>query len=119
VTAARIACWDDAVAAALALAGTELSTSYGQPAVKCAANGRAFLNVGHEPDTSFVVQIDRDTVEILKETDPDTFWQTAHYEGWPAVLVRYRSADPERVRDVIARAQEQAAARKPARPRRK
>ena len=34
---------------------------------------------------------------MLKETDPDTFWQTPHYEGWPGVLVRYGSADPERV----------------------
>ena len=119
MTAAPIASWDDAVACALALPGTELSTSYGKPAVRVAANGRAFLHVGREPDTSFVVEIDRDTVEILKETDPDSFWQTAHYQGWPAVLVRYDSADPERVHDVIARAHEQAAARKPARARRK
>jgi hypothetical protein len=116
---APIASWDDAVAYALTLPGTELSTSYGKPAVKVAANGQVFLNVGREPDSSFVLHIDRDTVEILKETDPETFWQTPHYEGWPAVLVHFASADPERVRDVIARAHEQAAAKKPTRPRRK
>jgi hypothetical protein len=119
MTDVAIASWDDAVACALALPGTELATSYGKPAVKLAANGRPFLHVGREPETYFVVEIDRDTVEILKETDPDSFWQTAHYQGWPAVLVRFGSTDPERVRDVIARAHEQAAARKPARPRRK
>jgi hypothetical protein len=53
---------------------------------------------------------------MLKETDPATFWQTPHYEGWPGVLVRYASDDPERVLAVIERAHEQALARKPKRP---
>lgn len=64
--------WDEAVAFALTLPDTELSTSYGQPAVKVRSNGRAFLNTGHEPDTSFVVAVDADSVEMLKETDPAT-----------------------------------------------
>jgi len=38
------------------------------------------------------------------ETDPATFWETDHYRGWPAVLVRFGSADPERVETVIRRA---------------
>jgi hypothetical protein len=96
-----IGSWDEAVAFALSLPGTELSTSYGKPAVK--ANGRAFLYTGREEETSFGVAIDPGTVDMLKETDPDTFWQTPHYEGWPAVLVRYGSKDPERVREVISR----------------
>ena len=53
----------------------------------------------HEPDTSFGVAIDLDTIEILKETDPDTFWQTPHYVGWEGVLIRYDSDDEERVRE--------------------
>src|SRR5690349_14718778 len=69
--------WDKAVVFALTLPDTELSTSYGKPAVK--VNGRAFLYGSREPDSSFGVGIDRDSVELLKETDPDTFWQTPHY----------------------------------------
>ncbi|HEU0100606.1 MAG TPA: MmcQ/YjbR family DNA-binding protein, partial [Allosphingosinicella sp.] len=72
--------WDEAAAFALSLPGTELSTSYGKPAVK--VNGRAFLYTGRE-EGSLGVAIDLDTVEMLKETDPDTFWQSPHYEGWP------------------------------------
>ena len=109
--------WEKAVAFALTLPGTELSTSYGKPAVK--VNGRAFLYTGHEARTSFGVGIDMDTVEILKETDPDTFWQTPHYEGWPAVLIRYGSHDPERVRDVIGRSRDWAAAKPKAKPRKR
>ncbi len=109
-----IGSWDEAVAFALSLPGTELSTSYGKPAVK--VNGRAFLYPGRE-EGSFGVAIDLDTVEMLKETDPGTFWQSPHYEGWPAVLVRYGSSDPERVRETIERSHAWTAAKPKPRPR--
>jgi hypothetical protein len=101
--------FDEAIAFALTLPETELSTSYGKPAVK--VNGRAFLFTSHEADTSFGLALDLDTIEILKETDPDTFWQTPHYEGWTGLLVRYSSADPERVRAMIERSRDWTAAR--------
>ncbi|MEO7178810.1 MAG: MmcQ/YjbR family DNA-binding protein [Allosphingosinicella sp.] len=109
--------WDEAVAFASSLPGAELSTSYGKPAVK--VNGRAFLFTSHEAETSFGVAVDLDTVEILKETDPDTFWQTPHYEGWPGVLVRYGSPDAERVKEVIERSHAWTAAKPRPRPRKK
>lgn len=115
----RIRSFEDAIAFALTLPDTELSTSYGQPAVKIVSNGRAFLYPSHEADTSFGVSIDMDTIEILKETDPDTFWQTPHYEGWPGVLIRYDSADPERVRSVIIRSRDWTAARPKVKPRKR
>jgi hypothetical protein len=115
----RIDSWEKAVAYALSLPDTILSTSYGKPAVKVASNGRAFLYIGREPESSFGVAIDMDSVEILKETDPDTFWQTPHYEGWPAVLVRFGSADPERVLSVIERSRDWTAAMPPPRSRKK
>ncbi len=111
--------WDEAVAFALTLSGTELGTSYGKPAVKVAANGRAFLFASHEADTSFAVAMDLDTIEILKETDPATFWQTPHYMGWEGVLVRYDSPEAERVRDVIERSRAFVAAKPIARPRKR
>jgi hypothetical protein len=111
--------WDDAVAHALSLPDTELGTSYRRPAVKVASNGRAFLYTGHEDQTSFGIAIDLDTVEMLKETDPDTCWQTPHYEGWPAVLIRYDSPDPDRVKAMIDRSREWTAAKKPVKPRKK
>ena len=117
--AERIASFEDAVAYALSLPDTVLSTSYGKPAVKVASNGRAFLYTGHEVKTSFGIAIDLDTVEILKETDPDTFWQTPHYEGWPAVLIRYGSADPERVSIMIERSRDWTAAKPKVKPRKK
>ncbi len=111
--------FDEAVAFALTLPDTELSTSYGKPAVKAASNGRAFLYPGHESDTSFAISIDLDTIEILKATDPSTFWQTPHYEGWTGVLIRYDSKDQERIREVIERARDWTAAKPPPRPRKR
>ena len=62
--------WDEAVVHALTLPDTELATAYGKPAVKITSNGRGILGPGHEPQDSFVMLIDRDTVEMLLETDP-------------------------------------------------
>ena len=106
--------WERIFTHAAALPGAEVSTSYGQPAVK--ANGYVLISPGREPD-SFCLHIDRDTKAMLIETDPDTYWETPHYQGWPALLVRYASADPERVLATIERALEEAIAkrRKPAR----
>jgi hypothetical protein len=109
--------FDEAVAYALTLPGTELSTSYGKPAVKVASNGRAFLYPSHEADTSFGVAIDLDTIELLKATDPGTFWQTPHYEGWEGVLIRYDSNDEARVREIIERSRDWVAAKPPVKPR--
>jgi hypothetical protein len=111
--------WDKVEAFALTLPGAERSSSYRMPSVKVAANGRAFVWTGHEADTSFAVALDLGTVEILKETEPETYWQSSHYAGYPIVLVRYDSPDPDRVRQAIGQAREQAAAKKPARKRKK
>jgi hypothetical protein len=111
--------FDEAVAYALTLPDTERGSSYGKPAVKVASNARAFLFPSHEADTSFGVAMDLDTIELLKATDPDTFWQSPHYEGWEGVLVRYDSKDDERVREVIGRSRDFVAAKPKARPRRR
>lgn len=111
--------WDKVEAFALSLPGTGRGSSYRMPSVFVAANGRGIVWTGREADTSFAVMIDLGTVEMLKETEPETYWQSKHYEGYPAVLVRYDSPDPERVRWVIEQAYEQAAAMLPKRKRKK
>lgn len=110
---------EQAIAHALTLPGTERSTSYGQPAVKIAANGQLFLAKGHEPASSFCLRLENGLVDILIETAPETFWQSPHYVGHPALLVRFASPEQDRVREAIARAHEIAAARKPVRPRKR
>ena len=56
---------------------------------------------------------------MLKETDPETFWQSRHYEGNRVSAGPLSSEDPDRVRDVIEQAHDQRAAMKPVRTRKK
>ena len=108
--------WDAVATFALSLPDTLAELYYGGPAIKVASNRRAFVSAGREHG-SFVLTIDRETKDVLLETDPATFWQTPHYEGSAGLLVRYDSTDPDRVRAMIERARDQAAARKAAKPR--
>ncbi|MGZ8337070.1 MAG: hypothetical protein ACXWU1_10460 [Allosphingosinicella sp.] len=108
------ATWDEVVAFALALPATELATSYGKPAVKL--RGKAFVYPGREPGSFCLAPPIREKwtgaarpasrshargawrpVHLLMETEPETFWETPHYRGWPAVLVRYGSPSRERI----------------------
>jgi len=93
--------WEDVVTMALALPGAELSRSYGRPAIK--VRGKAFAATGRKDD-HFVLWATLDEVDMLIETEPRVFFQTDHYKGWPAVLVRYATADPERIAALLERA---------------
>jgi hypothetical protein len=93
--------WDDVVALALALPGAELSTSYGRPAMK--VRGKMFVITG-KSDDHFVLPATLDEIDMLIETQPEVFFQTPHYVGWEAVLVRYATVDPERITVLIERA---------------
>ena len=93
--------WAEVAAFALSLPDTEASTSYGNPAIKL--RGKPLLFPSREPD-SFGVMVPHGEKELLMETEPDTFWETPHYSGYPAVLVRYGRPSRERIELVIQRA---------------
>jgi len=93
--------WAEVAAFALSLPDTELSTSYGKPAVRL--RGKVFLFPGRE-EGSFAVMSPLDEKELLMETEPDTFWETPHYSGYPAVLVSFDSPSHDRIELVIKRA---------------
>jgi hypothetical protein len=100
--------WEDVVAIGLALPGAELSRSYGRPALK--VRGKAFAATG-KADDHFVLMAELDEIDVLMDTEPRVFFQTDHYKGWPAVLVRYGSADPERIAALLERAWERRASK--------
>ena len=100
--------WETIVAVGLNLPGTELGTSYGRPAIK--VRGK-MISCGGKADDHFVLSATLDEIEMLKDTDPACFYQTPHYEGWPAVLVRYAAADSERIAALIERAWERQASK--------
>jgi hypothetical protein len=100
--------WEEVVAFARTLPGAELSRSYGRPALK--VRGKAFAATGKQDD-HFVLMAELDEVEMLMETEPAVFFQTDHYKGWPAVLVRYAEADAERFHVLLERAWRRRASR--------
>lgn len=108
--------WETVVDYALSLPDTMLTTYFGGPAIK--ANDRPVVTPSREPD-SFALHIDKDKVEMLMEIDPDTFWQTPHYHGYPALLVRYDSANLELVLDQIRASRDWAMTRPKPKPRKK
>jgi len=94
--------WDAVVAAGLALPGVAEGSSYGKPALKL--RGKTLAGTTAPDRGSFVLQVTLAEKDVLLATDPDTFWQTDHYRGWPAILVRYGTPATERIVLHLARA---------------
>lgn len=92
--------WDDAVAYARTLPEVAMESFYGTPCPKL--NAKALISPGHEKG-SFCLMVTKPEKEILIETDPETFWETPHYQGYPAVLVRYGTDSRERIELYIQR----------------
>ena len=72
-----------------------------------------------EPQEAFALHMEMTTKQIVLETHPETFFQTAHYAGHPTVLVRYDASDDDLIREMNRRAADWARAKAPPRPRKK
>ena len=92
---------DDVFAYALSLPGTEDSTQHDKRCVRL--RGQWILNDNREND-AVAIALDTLTVEFLMETAPETYFQTPHFHGYPAVLARYQNADVDRLKEQIDKA---------------
>ena len=63
----------------------EEGTSYGTPAWRCRGKLLARL---HQDDASIVLRVGTETRDHLLQADPETFFVTDHYAGYPMVLAR-------------------------------
>ncbi|MDB5623352.1 MAG: hypothetical protein JWR39_1915 [Devosia sp.] len=66
------------------LPGVERSTSYGTPALK--VNGASFVRLKN--GETLVLLCPDEQKALLMEISPEIYFETDHYVGWPAVLVR-------------------------------
>jgi len=94
--------WAAVVATGLALPGVEQGSRYGRPALLF--RGRMLAATTAPDPASFVLHVTLPDKEVLIDTDPATFWETDHYRGWPAVLVRYGTTATGRIATLLARA---------------
>ena len=78
--------WDDVVELGTRLPGVEVGTSFGTPALKVRKKGMCRLRTG--PDALVVRVTDLGEREMLLRSEPEVFFTTPHYDGWPYVLVR-------------------------------
>ena len=78
-----------AIAASTNLPGIEAGTSYGTPSLKVAGKFMARLR---DADT-LVVRCPLAEKAFLLEAAPDLFYETDHYKGYDAILLRLDVAD--------------------------
>jgi hypothetical protein len=103
----------------LQLPEVEEGTMYGKPALKI--HGKAFVCMSShksaEPD-SLVVRADFEQRAELLNADPNVYYITDHYKGYPAVLVRLARVTPDILRDLLGMAYRYVAGEAGPRPKR-
>jgi len=87
-------------AKATGLPGIEQSTSYGTPSLTL--RGKFLMRV-KDPDT-LVFRCSMDEKRFLMEAEPSIYFETDHYVGWPAVLVRLAAASDTELEHCVTRA---------------
>ena len=84
------------------LPDVEVTTAYGQPAVK--VRGKMFAcmaaHKSAEPNT-LAVMMDFGDRDALIEDDPNTYYLKPHYVNYPCVLVRLSRVPADALRDLI------------------
>ncbi|CAN7537730.1 MmcQ/YjbR family DNA-binding protein [Ensifer adhaerens] len=77
------------LAEAAGLPEVTIGTSYGTPALL--VKDKSFVRM--KDGETLVVMCALEEKEMLLELDPGLYFQTDHYKGWPAVLVRLSEID--------------------------
>jgi hypothetical protein len=93
--------WETVRAIAGALPGAEESTTYGQPAFKVVGKLFAWVSPDRHAEGALAVRVDPEEKEFAIAANPDVFFQTAHYEGQPILLVRLERADRAQLEERI------------------
>ena len=91
--------WHDVVEIAGRLPGCEVSSSYATPSLK--VRGKFMCRLRTDPDALVVRCMDTADADALKLGQPDVFFSTPHYDGWPGVLVRLEAVTLEQLDELI------------------
>jgi hypothetical protein len=91
--------WEDVVAIGSRFPGLEPSTSYGTPSLK--VRGKFVCRLRTNPDALVIRVVDMGEREALLQGQPEAFFSTPHYDGYPAVLVRLGRVDPIELAELI------------------
>jgi hypothetical protein len=75
----------------------EESTWFNTPSLK--VRKRSFVRLREKG--VIVVLVDLDEKEALLQAEPDVFFTTPHYDGYPAMLVRLPAISDDELREVL------------------
>ena len=79
--------------------GIEAGRSYGTPALK--VRGKFICRMRTNPDALVLRVVHLGEREALLQGDPETFFTTPHYDGYPAVLVHLHKVDPTELAELL------------------
>jgi hypothetical protein len=91
---------DDVRRAALALPATAEKPSYGSPGFR--VRDRLFARIRPEGDSVVVWCADLAEKEGLLASEPEKFFTTPHYDGYPTVLVRMAAVGRQEMVEILA-----------------
>lgn len=74
----------------------ERSTSYGTLSLK--VKGKSFCRMKEKMEGVLVVMVPLGLKEALMEAETDKYFETPHYVGWPAMLVRLDAVSDEELK---------------------
>jgi hypothetical protein len=94
--------WEDVVELGTRLPGVEVGTSFGTPALR--VRGKGMCRLRTNPDALVLRVSDMGEREALLQGQPDVFFTTPHYDGYPYVLVRLEAVDPVELAELLEEA---------------
>ena len=94
--------WDTVRELALALPEAEESS---EDRVAFRVRGKLFAWAARERDGGGLgIRVERDEKQLILDSNPDAYFSSPHYEGWPGVQVRLEAIDREELRERLEEA---------------
>ena len=94
-----MAAWEDVVAIAARYPEVAEGSSYGTPALRVKDKFMCRMRTG--PDALVVRVVDVGDQQALLQGNPDVYFTTPHYDGYPYVLVRLEAVDLQELTELI------------------
>jgi hypothetical protein len=91
--------WEDVVAIGTRYPEVAEGSSYGTPALRVKDKFICRMRTG--PDALVVRVVDVGDQQALLQGNPDVYFTTPHYDGYPYVLVRLEAVDPQELAELI------------------